>query len=51
MDEKYYCNICNLYINVNDIENKIITQNNKHLKNKFLEELEKYETYKNMNNN
>lgn len=51
MDEKYYCNMCNSYINVNDIENHIITQNHKHLKNQFLDELEKSETYKDMTNN
>jgi len=51
MDEKYYCNMCNLYINVNEIENHIITQNHKHLKNQYIQELEKSETNENMINN
>jgi hypothetical protein len=51
MDEKYYCNICNLYIMLNEIENHIITQNHNHLKNQYLLELNKSETNKELTNN
>lgn len=51
MDEKYYCNMCNLYINVNEIENHIITQNHIHSKNQYLQELKKSEINQNMTNN
>jgi len=43
--------MCNLYINVNEIENHVITPNHKHLKNQYLQELEKSETNENMINN
>ncbi|HJU58123.1 MAG TPA: hypothetical protein VJ583_00085 [Nitrososphaeraceae archaeon] len=39
MEEKYNCNICNLLVDINDIENHIKTQDHKDLKNQYIKQL------------
>ncbi len=51
MEENYHCNICNLLIEFNDIENHIKTQNHKNSKNQYIHQLKSLETNENMTNN
>ena len=39
MEENFQCNICNLSIESNEIENHINTQNHKNSKNEFIQQL------------
>jgi len=39
MEEKLQCNICNLSIESNEIENHINTQNHKNSKNEYIQQL------------
>lgn len=50
MEEKYSCNICNLLIHNDDIENHIKTQNHKDSKNQYIKQLNSLDTNKNMTN-
>jgi hypothetical protein len=51
MEEKYHCNICNLLIDFNDIENHIKTQNHKNSKNLYIQQLKSLKTKEMMTNN
>jgi hypothetical protein len=51
MEETYHCNICNLLIDFNDIENHIKTQTHKNSKNQFIHQLNSLETNEKMTNN
>ena len=51
MEEKYNCNICNLLIDINDIENHIETQNHKDSKNQYIQQLNSLKTNEKMTNN
>ena len=51
MDEKYLCNICNLLIDFNDIENHIKTQTHKNSKDQFIHQLNSLKTNEKMTNN
>jgi U1 zinc finger len=51
MDEKYYCNICNMLIDSNIIENHIKTQNHKDSKNQYIQQLNSLKTNEKMTNN
>ena len=51
MDEKYLCNICNLLIGSNDIENHIKTQNHEDSKNHYIQQLNSLKTNEKMTNN
>lgn len=51
MEEKYNCNICNLLIDINDIENHIKTPNHKDSKNQYIQQLNSLKTNENMTNN
>ena len=50
MEEKYKCNICNLLIDINDIENHIKTQNHKDSKNQYIQQLNSLDTNEKMTN-
>ena len=50
MEEKYNCNICNLLIDINDIENHIKTQNHKDSKNQYIQQLNSLKTNEMTNN-
>ena len=51
MEETYHCNICNLLIDFNDIENHIKTQTHKNSKNQFIHQLNSLKTNEKMTNN
>ena len=51
MEEKYNCNICNLLIDINDIENHIKTQIHKDSKNQYIQQLNSLKTNEKMTNN
>ncbi|HET9807597.1 MAG TPA: hypothetical protein VFP49_11860 [Nitrososphaeraceae archaeon] len=51
MEEKYNCNICNLSIDFNDIDNHIKTQNHKDSKNQYIQQLNSLKTNEKMTNN
>lgn len=51
MEEKYHCNICNLLINFNDIENHIKTQDHINSKNQYIQQLNYINTKEKMTNN
>ncbi len=51
MEEKYNCNICNLSIDFNDIDNHIKTQNHKDSKNQYIQQLNLLKTNEKMTNN
>ena len=50
MEEKYNCNICNLLVDINDIENHIKTQDHKDLKNQYIKQLNSLDTNEKMTN-
>lgn len=51
MEEKYHCNICNLLIDFNDIENHIKTQNHKNSKILYIQQLNSINANEKMTNN
>jgi hypothetical protein len=50
MEEKYNCNICNLLVDINDIENHIKTQDHKDLKNQYIKQLNSLDKNEKINN-
>lgn len=51
MEEKYKCNICNLLIDIDDIEDHIKTQNHKDSQNQYIQQLNSLKTNEKMTNN
>jgi len=51
MEEKYKCNICNLLIDIDDIEDHIKTQNHKDSKNQYIQQLNSLKANEKMTNN
>lgn len=50
MVEKYNCNICNMLIDSNDIENHIKTQNHKDSRDQYVKQLNSSKTNGNIHN-
>ena len=50
MEEKIYCNICNVFIYVNDIENHITNPMHKNSKNRYMQQLYSVELDDNITN-
>ena len=50
MEEKIYCNICDVFIYVNDIENHITNPIHKNSKNRYIQQLYSVELDDNITN-
>jgi hypothetical protein len=50
MEEKYRCNICNLLIDSNDINNHINTENHTDAKNQYIQQLNSRKIKKGLTN-
>ena len=50
MEEKIHCNICNVFIYLNNIENHLITPEHKNSKNRYTEQLNSLEINNNITN-
>jgi hypothetical protein len=50
MEEKIHCNICNVFIYLNNIENHLITPEHKNSKNRYTEQLNFLEINNNITN-
>jgi hypothetical protein len=50
MEDKIHCNICNVLIYLNNIENHLTTPEHKNSKNRYTEQLNSLEINDNINN-
>ena len=50
MEDKIHCNICNVFIHLNNIENHLITPEHKNSKNRYTEQLYSLEINNNITN-